>query len=134
MARAIVAVIAGILSAFVSILVIEAIGALVAPAGPAPGLKDAEHMREYLSAMPVASYAFLLAAYVAGSSLGGIVAGRIMFDPASRCVWIVGGILLVTTVANLVMIPHPIWFSIASVVMIFVGTGFATTFRPAPKR
>ncbi len=134
MARAIVAVIAGILSAFVSILLVQAVGALAAPAGPAPSLKDAEHMREYLSAMPMASYAFLLAAYLVGSALGGTVAGRIMFNPRSRCVWIVGGILLVTTVANIVLIPHPLWFSIASVVMIFMGTGYSTTLRPAVKR
>ena len=129
MGRAIVAVIAGVVSAFVTIVLVEALGALVAPAGVAPDVKDVERMRAYLLALPLSAYAFLLLAYLVGSVVGGMVAGRVVGTPGSRCVWIVGGILLMTTLANLVLIAHPLWFSIAAVIAIFVGTGFATIDR-----
>ena len=128
------AVIAGVVSAFVSILLIEAIGALVAPAGVAPDVKNVEAMRAYLLTLPLSAFAFLLLAYLVGSAVGGLVAARVMHNPASRCVWVVGGILLVTTLANLVLIAHPLWFSITAIVTIFVGTGFATIYRPAVPR
>ena len=120
--------------AFVTIVLVEAIGALVAPAGVAPDVKDVERMRAYLLALPLSAYAFLLLAYLVGSVVGGAVAGRVVQHPGSRVVWVVGGVLLATTVANLVLIAHPLWFSIAAVVAIFVGTGFSTTFRPATAR
>ena len=129
MARAIIAVVVGLVAAFVSILVTEMVGALAVPAGVAPSLKDAERMRDYLAGLPLSAYAFILAAYLIGSAVGGVVATRIVGQPASRCVWIVGGLLLATTVANLVLVPHPLWFSIASVVAIFGGTLFAASTR-----
>jgi hypothetical protein len=134
MARALIAVVAGIIAAFVSILVIEALGALIAPAGVSPSLKDADAMREYLKTLPLSAYAFVLGAYLFGSGIGGVVAARVARSPTSRCVWTVGGILLVTTIANLVLIPHPLWFSIAAVVAIFAGTVFASLAGPARVR
>lgn len=134
MARAVVAVIAGLIAAFVSILVTEAVGALVAPAGVAPSLKDVERMREYLANLPLSAYAFVLGAYLIGSAVGGVVAARIAGNPASRCVWIVGGLLLAVTVANLVLIPHPLWFSSASVIAVFAGTAFAARTRVSVSR
>jgi len=41
---------------------------------------------------------------------------------------------VVTTLADLLRIAHPLRFSIAAIVTIFVGTGFTTTFRPAIPR
>jgi hypothetical protein len=133
MARGIVAVIAGLIAAVFAILLIECIGALVAPGGPAPALKDVEQMRVYLAGLPPSANAFLIAAYLVGSATGGVVTGRVMRNPPSRCVWAVGGILLAMTMANLVRIPHPLWVSIASVVAIFAGTSFAIVYRPAVK-
>ena len=134
MGRAFVAVVAGLFVAIVAILVVEAVGAIVVPGGNAPGLKDVEQMRIYLANLPLLANVFLIAAYLVGSGAGGVVAARVVGHPASRCVWVVGGILLVMMMANFVRIPHPLWVSIASVVAIFVGTGFATTRRPAATR
>ena len=131
MARSTVAVIAGILAAFATILLVEALGALVVPAGAAPSFRDVERMRIYLATLPASAYAFVLAAYLAGSAIGGLVAIRVVRNPASRAVWVVGGFLLVVMVANLALIAHPLWFSIAAVVAIFVGTGLASRYRRA---
>jgi hypothetical protein len=130
MARAIVAVIAGLVSAFIVILVIELLGAMIVPAGVAPSLKDEEAMRAYLMTLPLSAYAFVIASYLFGSAAGGIVTARTVGNRASRAVWIVGGLLLAVTIANLVRIPHPLWFSIVAVAAIFIGTLFATRIGP----
>ena len=132
MVRAVIAVIAGVVAAFAAILVVEAIGALAAPAGSAPKLTDEAAMRAYLATLPLSAYAFVLAAYLVGSAVGGIVAGRIVGSRASRTVWVVGALVLAATVANLVMIPHPAWFSIAAVAAIVAGVAIAGQVGPRP--
>jgi hypothetical protein len=123
--RGILAVIAGVVAAFVAILLVEALGALAAPAGPAPALTDDAAMRAYLASLPWSAYAFVVAAYLVGSAIGGVVALKIVGDGASRTVWVTGALILAATVANLVMIPHPLWFTAASVGAVFVGTALA---------
>ncbi len=129
--RAIIAVIAGAAAAFFGILVVEGLGALVAPAGPSPALTDDQAMRAYLATLPWSAYAFVIGAYLAGSTIGGVVALKIVGDGASRTVWAVGALVLAATVANVVMIPHPLWFTVASVGAVFIGTALARMAVPS---
>jgi hypothetical protein len=126
MARAIVAVIAGVVVAFGMILLVETIGHFVVPTASAPSYKDAEQMREYLRTLPVGAYAFVLLAYLVGSYVGGRVAARVTRSPRSVSVWVVGALVLAATIANLVMIVHPVWFTSAAVLAVFAGTWLAT--------
>ena len=123
MIRAILAVIAGVVSAIVVILIAEAIGALAAPSpAPPPNLTNAAAMREFLATLPWQSYAFILGAYVLGAAAGAIVAVRVSVNPDARTPWVVGGIMLAITIANLVALPHPAWFWVAAVLAISAGT------------
>jgi predicted MFS family arabinose efflux permease len=130
MARAIIAVIAGVIAAFIAILLVEELGALIVPAGQSPPLTDAAAMAAYLATLPMSAYAFVLAAYAVGSAVGGTVAARMVGRRDSRTVWVVGALVLAATVANLVMIPHPFWFSIASVAAILIGIAIAARVIP----
>ena len=134
MGRAIVAVISGVVSAFVVILLVEAVGAMVAPAGVAPDIRDTARMRDYLATLPWSASAFVLAAYVAGSAAGAWIAGRIAGNPGARSVWVVAAMLGATTLANLVLVTHPLWFAIATVVAIFAGTVLAIGLAPAARQ
>ena len=125
MIKAGISVVAGVIVAFVGILLVEGIGAVVAPAGPSPQLTDEAAMSAYLATLPMSAYAFVIAAYLIGSTIGGTVTLRMMGDATSRTVWVVAALILAATVANLVMIPHPLWFTVASVGVIFIGTALA---------
>jgi hypothetical protein len=129
--RAVLAVIAGVLAAFVAILLVEAIGALAVPAGSAPGLADEAAMRAYLATLPISAYAFVIAAYLVGTAVGGMVAGQIVGDRASRTVFVVAALVFAATVANLVLIPHPGWFPVAAIAAIFIGAAIARRAGPA---
>ena len=128
--RAILAVVGGVIASFVAILLVEAVGALAAPAGVAPGLKDEVAMRDYLATLPISAYAFVIAAYLIGTAVGGVVAGGIAGSRGSRAVLVVGASVFAATVANLVMIPHPAWFSAASVAAIILGVAIARQVGP----
>jgi hypothetical protein len=122
MLRPIAAVIAGFVVAILGIDLVQAIGALVAPASSAPpDITNHAAMAEFLAGLPWKSYAFILAAYLLGTVAGVVVAASILPDPRSRTTWIVGGLVVVVTVANLLMLPHPVWFSVAAVVAVGLG-------------
>ncbi len=126
MGRAIVAVVAGVVAAFCSILLGEVIGHIIVPVGRAPPVGDPERMREFMSTLPISAYAFVLAAYLAGSYIGGFVAGFVAGSFRLRCVWIVGALVLASAIANLFLIPHPLWLSTATVASIVLGTWLAS--------
>ncbi len=132
MGRAIVAVVAGVVTAFLVILAVEFVGHLVVPVPGAPSINDAARMRDYLATLPVSAYAFVLLAYFAGCLVGGRVAARVA--PASgRTVAVVTGVLVfAATIANLMMIAHPTWFVVACIVVIAVST--AVAMATAPRR
>jgi hypothetical protein len=120
MIRRVLAVIAGFVVSVIGIDLVEAIGALVAPVPAAPNLANVTAMGVYLASKSWQSYAFDLGAYVLGTVAGVVVAASIV-RVRSRAVWVVGGLVLATTVANLVILPHPVWFSVAAVVAVALG-------------
>ena len=127
MGRGIVAVIAGVVSAFVIILVVEGLGHLIVPVPGSPPLSDKVAMGHYLASLPVPAYAFVLLAYFAGCYAGGRVAARVATGRlATPCAWIVGALVFAATIANLMMITHPTWFVVATIVIIVVATWAAT--------
>ena len=128
--RAIVAVIGGVAVATVVILAIETLGRFAVPVPNAPRLEDTAAMREYLARLPASAYAFVLLAYAAGVYAGGRVALRMMGKRRSRTVWVVGGLLLAATVANLTMITHPLWVVIATVAIVVAATSLAALGPP----
>ena len=125
MGRAIVAVVAGIVAAFVVILACESIGHFIVPVGSAP-VGDSERMREFMSTLPITAYAFGLAAYLAGSHVGGFATGFVARSFRVRGVWVVGALVLASAIANLFLILHPLWFSTATVAFIVLGTWLAS--------
>ena len=44
---------------------------------------------------------------------------------------VVGGLMLIATIMNLVMIPHPMWFSILGVVGVVIGAWLGTMCKRA---
>ncbi len=128
MAKAFVAIVAGTISAFIVILLVELIGSIVAPAGVAPAPGDAVAMKAYLDTLPARAYAFVIGAYLIGSFAGGTVAARVAGHRSSICGWVVGMLVLAATIGNLVMIPHPAWFVVAAILAVIIGTTAATRF------
>lgn len=123
MIRNILGIVAGVAVAGLLILVLEAvISYALAPAGIDPS--DPEGMSRMIAQMSAAAFLALLLTYLAATLAGGFTAARIAREQWAA--WTVAGLLLAGTIANVVRYPeHPLWFTVAAVVLIAAGGWFA---------
>jgi len=116
----------GIAVAFVTVLVMQKIGHVVFPP---PGDLDAdntESIRTYVDSMPVGAFAFVLASYIVGTFDGVFIACLIARMKYHVYGIIIGGLMLFATIANLILIPHPNWFSASAVAGIALAAAMAS--------
>ena len=79
----------------------------------------------FMKNLPVAAYLMVLFAWLAGTALG-IAAASLLIKRVSRLfVPVITGVMLLSTIANFYLLPHPTWLMIAAIVLIPV-TGFGT--------
>lgn len=108
--RAIAAVLAGILVSMVLVGVIESTGHLLFPV-EAPPQSSPEAIAEWAATLPLGALLSVLVAWAVGL-LCGIVVAQWLWPAGRRAAarW-VGGLMLLAVIANLVMIPPPVWFA-----------------------
>ena len=123
--RIVIAVVVGTVVAFVLVGVIEAVGELVypPPADVNPGRPD--QLASYMQRLPGGALAFVLAAWIVATFLGGLVAAWIARSRTALAAAIVGALVLAATIANFVLIPHPGWMIAAGVVGIPIAAYLA---------
>jgi MFS family permease len=115
MGKRILAVIAGLISAFVLIALIQYISYLIYPPPEGFDYKNEEAMRQLMQTMPAGAFGMLIFAYAVGSFVGGLVAGKV--SGRTQPAIILGVVLTVSGIVNLVKIEHPMWFSIVSTII-----------------
>ena len=117
--------IAGIVVAFVLIMAVEKVGHLVYPPPADLDFSDPEAVRPYIATLPFLALLFPMIAWVLGAFVGTVVACKIGTANPLLFAAIVGGLVLAGTISNLILIPHPVWFSIVSLVAIAASAWFA---------
>lgn len=119
--RSILAVVVGMLVAFVIIALVQVVGMRVYPPPAGMDLTNPESIQAAMAQVPLGALLFVLLAYAAGSVAGGWVAAR--FAPHSRMMhaMIVGAILLGAGIMNMMAIPHPGWFWAAAIAIYLLG-------------
>ena len=122
MVRKIAATVLGIIVAGLIVAACEALGHAVYPIPPDIDLKDSVQFENYVQSLPFGAFLFLAGAWTSGTLGGGLLACFIARERPFVYSGIVGGFILVATVANLIVIPHPIWFSISALIAIAVVT------------
>jgi hypothetical protein len=123
--RKITAVVLGIAVAIAIVAATEAIGHAVYPVPADLDVQDAVQFGNYLESLPFGAFFFVLAAWALATLGGGLLACFISREKPFVYAAIVGGFMLAGTVANLIMIPHPLWFSIIAVISISIMTYLA---------
>jgi hypothetical protein len=130
--RVILSVVAGVVAGTAVVFLVESLGHRVFP--PPAGLNpsDPESIRAAMAKLPIGALLAVLVAWIAGSFAGGWLAALI----ARRVVpaLIVGFLILAASAVNLIMIPHPVWFAIAGLLVIlpaaWLGGKVATRGQP----
>ena len=120
----------GIIAAFAVITIVQMIGHQVIPPPGGMDPSDPESIRDAMASIPIGSLLFVLLSYYAGAFTGSFVAGWLGgARPLSNTI-VIGGLVFAATVANLVMIPHPLWFSVAALAGIPVTAFFGAKLAP----
>ena len=126
MIRKIVAVVLGVMVAVVLIIAIEALGHAIYPLPDNIDLSDTDAMAAYVLGAPPGALLLVLAAWLVATLAGGLLACRIAREMPLMYSAIVGGLVLLGTIIDLMSIPHPLWFSVTSIVAI-VATIFMSS-------
>jgi hypothetical protein len=119
--RAILAVVAGVVVGFAVVMAIEMLSTVIFPLPEGVDPMDESAMREIMADIPTGAMVLVLAAWLLGTLAG--VATAIRLHPA-RARWpglVVAGLLAAATVANLLMLPHPVWMAVAAPAALIAG-------------
>lgn len=110
MVKKILAVVAGVLLGGLVIFLMERVGHSINP--PPEWLDPAkpETIARYVSEAPITVLLFVLLSWAVGSLAAGITATLVCNDGKSVYALTTGALLLFMGIANLMMIPHPLWF------------------------
>lgn len=125
MARNAAAALAGIVTAFVLIMLIEKLGHIIYPPPPDLDFSDPQAMRPYIATLPFLALLFPMIAWVVGTFAGTFLACKIGTANPLLFAAIVGGLVLAGTIANLIVIEHPLWFSIVSLLAVAASAWIA---------
>ena len=125
--RSIAAVLAGFVAASIVMMLIETInGRVFFPelGKAAEGVTDRERLRALLATAPVGALLVVIVAWILGGVTGGWTATRLSVRRTAVHGLVVGALLTAAGVANNLMIPPPLWFWIASLVVLIPAAYF----------
>lgn len=115
MLRRVLAVIAGVIGGSAVIWLLEMVGYMMFPGPEGMDTADPESMRLLMKEVPVAAFVVILFAYATGSFAGGWIA--VAIGEKMRDAMITGVVLLGFGIVNLMLVPHPLWFTLISVLL-----------------
>lgn len=126
MGRKILAFVAGLVAGGVAVFLVESLSSLLHPIPEGIDTKDIDQMKEFVQGLPASAFAMVLLAHALGAFCAGSVSSWV-----AGLKWKAGAIALgllftIAGIANLVMIPHPLWFGIIDT-LIYLPAALAGT-------
>ncbi|MBT8253088.1 MAG: hypothetical protein HKN00_07640 [Flavobacteriaceae bacterium] len=118
----VLAVVIGLLSAFVTIMALEYLSTVLFPLPEGADPTDLEWLKNNLESIPGGAMITVAIAHLIGIIIGMFVATLIAKKTLIPA-YIVGVILLVGTIMNLIVIPHQTWFAVTDFTGALIGFG-----------
>jgi len=118
--RRIGAVIVGLIVAFLIVAGAEGIAHQIFPPPPGTNMQDMNQVKAFVATLPLSVLLIVLTGWLIATFVATWLAARIAGTPIPG--YVVGGLLLCAGIANAFIIPQPIWFSIASLVIYIAAT------------
>jgi hypothetical protein len=106
-------------------MLIEKLGHIIYPPPPDIDFSDPKAMRPYIATLPFLALLFPMIAWVVATFAGTVLACKIGTANPLAFAAVVGALVLAGTIANLIMIPHPVWFSAVSLAAIAASAWIA---------
>ncbi len=121
--RKLLGTLAGVATAVVTILLVEAIGAGLFPMPGGFETGETAAASTMVSAMPLGAKLVVAIGWLMGAFAGAYSAFRLArWDAAG---WIIAMLVAAGGIANIVSIPHPLWMQVSAVSLPFIGALFA---------
>ena len=117
MGRTILAVVAGILVAWLTMMLCQFGSAALHPPPPGLDLTSPADLTAFIEAAPPSAMALVVTGWALGSLLGGWLAARISRRHPRTAALLVGAVVLAGVIANAAMIPHPLWMTVLGVLL-----------------
>jgi len=117
MKKEILSVLAGVITGIIVVMAGDFIAHSVFTTPETIDYNDKEALKVMMANIPVAMYAMMLAFWCLSSFLGGLVAGKINPGAWKRSSLITGVMLMAAAITNLIMLPHPMWMVVATVLL-----------------
>ena len=134
MIRNAAAVVLGVVSAFLTVWLIDRLNHFIYPPPEGLDFTDMAAVEPYLATLPVGAFVLILASSVVAAFIGTLVAIYIGTIRPFNCAVIVGGIVLAATIANFIAIPHPLWLSTATLLGVVASAWLATKLAPTSRQ
>lgn len=115
MLRSILAVLAGLVVAWITVSLFEFASMHAFPPPRGIDVQDPRQLASLIARMPVGALAMVLAGWVVGALDGGLVAASIAKRRLPAAV--VGVFVALGALAMVAMVPHPLWMSISGVLL-----------------
>jgi hypothetical protein len=126
MIRKILAVVLGVVAGGIVIGVSEAIAHTIYPVPAGLDPSKPEMIAEYIRTAPLGALIAVLISWALGALVAGVVATLIARVADAKSALIAGGVLLLFSLINMFVIPHPVWFRIAGILLFLplAGLGY----------
>ena len=134
--RSTAAVIVGFVIASIVMVIIEMInGRVLYPelAKAVEGVTDRETLRSVVASAPIGALVVVIAGWILGGLAGGSVTALIAGQAKARNSLVLGALLTLAGIANNLMIPKPLWFWIASLLVLLPAAYAGAHLLPARK-
>jgi len=133
--RSIIAVVAGFVAASAVMTAVETVnGRFLHPelAKLAQGMTDREAIKSLLAGAPTSALLVVIFGWALGSLCGGLVAAWIARRGYTGHALIMGALLTIAGIANNLMVPPPLWFWIAGLVVLIPAAYVGGRLAPRP--
>ncbi len=130
MLRNVFAGVAGIATAVIVVFLIERLGHSIYPPPIDLDYSDVDAIRTFYSQLPLLALLFPMIAWIVGTFTGTLLACYLGTASTMTFAGVVGTLMLAATISNLILIPHPLWFSILAVVAVAGAAWLAMQLAP----
>jgi hypothetical protein len=131
--RSLGAVLLGAVAATLLVLAIETVGHLVFPPPAGLDLNDPEQRRTFMAQLPLGAFVFVLVGWGIGTLAGSWLAARVAGQAPLVHGLVVGALFLLTAIATMLMLPHPLWFWITALFLFPLSSGVGVLLAPDRK-
>lgn len=107
--KKIVPVLAGVISAVITVFLVEGISHSIWPPPEGIDISNPEDLAILMETIPLPAIVAVLVAWILGAFVGGLIARKVDNSPDNSSSLITGGIVVIFGILTMMTIPHPAW-------------------------